>query len=155
MVWTPADADCLRGTQWSHHISVYMQNRRKTSPQAEYRLKQREQTEGAPSMAEKFPRLKALTVNLAYYDAEGVTKNGEMKCKLNVEQAKSVLWFTCRGVDCAGGDFNLSEAVAKSVAGRRKAAIGELRCQGQRKRADRELVPCQALLRYKLILDYD
>jgi hypothetical protein len=106
-------------------------------------------------MAEKFPRLKALKVNLMYFDAEGVTKNGEMKCTLNVGHAKSVLWFACLGGECVGGDFDLSEALAKAVGARRKIASGEMRCQGQRKRGDRERVPCQALLRYKLMLDYD
>ena len=49
----------------------------------------------------------------------------------------------------------LSEALAKAVAGRRKVATGELRCQGTRKVGSREVVPCQALLRYKLNLNYD
>ena len=106
-------------------------------------------------MAEKFPRLKSLTVNLAHYDTEGVTKTGEMKCKLNVGHAKSVLWYACPGGECVGGDFDLSEALAAAVASRRKIVTGEMRCQGKRKRGDRERVPCQALLRYKLTLDYD
>ena len=128
---------------------------RKSNPRAEYRLKQRERIEGSPCMAAKFPGLKALKVNLMYFDAEGVTKNGEMKCTLNVGHAKSVLCFACLGGECVGGDFDLSEALAKAVAGRRKLAVGEMRCQGQRKRGDHERVPCQALLRYKLTLDYD
>jgi hypothetical protein len=132
-----------------------MMHKRKINPRAEYRLKQRERIVASPSMVEKFPRLKDLTVNLAYFDAKGVTKNGEMKCKMNVHQAKSVLWFACLGGECVGGDFDLSEDLAKAVASRRKLANGEIRCQGQRKRGDRERVPCQALLRYQLILDYD
>jgi hypothetical protein len=128
---------------------------RKSNPRAEYRLKQRERIDSSPGMAEKFPRLKSLTVTLAYFDAEGVTKNGGMKCKMHVQQAKSALWFACPGGECFGGDFDLSEDLAKAVAGRRKMASGEMRCQGERKRADRERVPCQALLRYKMILDYD
>jgi hypothetical protein len=78
-----------------------------------------------------------------------------MKCKLHVEHARSALWFGCPGVECLGGDFDLSEALAEAVAGSRKVTSGELRCQGKRKRADREVVPCQTLLRYKLILSYD
>ncbi|HEY5910673.1 MAG TPA: hypothetical protein VJA21_08730 [Verrucomicrobiae bacterium] len=125
------------------------------NPRQEYRLKQREQIEASPLMMKKFPRLKALKVTLEYFDAAGTTKNGEMKCKLNVEHAKAALWFGCPGGECLGGDFDLSESLAKAVAGRRKVAVGELRCQGTRKRGDREQVPCQTLLRYKLNLDYD
>ena len=127
----------------------------KRNPRQEYRLKQRDQIEASPSMTEKFPRLKGLKVTLEYFDAAGSTKNGEMKCKLNVEHAKSALWFACPGVECTGGDFDLSEALVNAVAARRHVVTGELRCQGTRKRGDRERVPCQTLLRYKLNLNYD
>ena len=106
-------------------------------------------------MAKKFPGLKSLKVTLEYYDASGTTRQGAMKCKLNVEHAWSVLWFACPAVDCLGGDFDLSEALAHAVAGRRTVATGELQCQGARKRGDRERVLCQTLLRYKLNLSYD
>lgn len=127
----------------------------KRNPRQEYRLKQREQIEASPLMEKKFPRLKALRVTLEYFKAAGTTKNGEMKCKLNVEHARSALWFACPGVECMGGDFDLSEALAKAVAGRRKVVTGELRCPGTRKRGDRERVACETLLRYKLNLNYD
>jgi hypothetical protein len=127
----------------------------KRSLRQEYRLKQRDRIEASPVMAKKFPRLKTLKVTLEYFDATGTTKNGEMKCKLNVEHARSVLWFACPGVECTAGDFDLSEALAKAVAARRKEVSGELRCQGTRKRGDREREPCPTLLRYKLSLHYD
>ena len=127
----------------------------KRSPRQEYRLKQRERIEASPMMGDKFPRLKALRVTLEFFDAAGSTKQGEMKCKLNVEHARSVLWFACPGVECTEGDFDLSEAIANAVAGRRKVVNGEVRCQGTRKCGDRERVPCQTLLRYKLSLSYD
>ena len=127
----------------------------KRSPRQEYRSKQREWIEASPSMTNKFPRLKALRLLLEFFDAAGITKQGEMKCKLNVEHAKSALWFACPGVECACGDFDLSEAVAKAVATRSKVASGELRCQGTRKRGDRSPVACGTVLRYKLNLNYD
>src|SRR5215467_521852 len=117
----------------------------KRNPRQEYRLKQREQIEGSPFMAKRFPRLKSLKVTLEYYDATGTTKNGEMKCKLNVEHARSALWFACPGGDC-----DLSAVLAKAVAERRKVAMGEVQCQGTRKRGDHERIPCRTLLRYKL-----
>jgi hypothetical protein len=78
-----------------------------------------------------------------------------MKCKLNLEHAKSALWFGCPGVECLGGDFDLTEALAKAVAEQRKVASGELRCRGTRKRGDCEPVACGTLLRYKFNLNYD
>ncbi len=106
-------------------------------------------------IAAKFPHLKALRVTLEFFDAAGSTKQGQMKCKLNVDHAKSALWFACPGVECACGDFDLSGALAKAVAGRRKVATGELRCRGTRKRGDHDPVPCGTILRYKLNLNYD
>lgn len=118
-------------------------------------MKQRERIDASPVIAKKFPRLKALRVTLEFFDAEGSTKQGEMKCKLNMENARSVLWFACPGVECSCGDFDLSEALAKAVGARRKVATGELQCQGMRQRGDQAPVVCRTLLRYKLNLNYD
>ncbi len=128
---------------------------RKLNPRQEYRLNQRKRIEASPSMAKKFPRLKGLKVTLEFFDAAGGTKQGEMKCKLNVEHAKAELWFACPGVDCTFGDFDLSEALAEAVAARHKVASGELRCEGRRKHGGREPVVCGTVLRYKLTLNYD
>ena len=127
---------------------------RRTNPRAEYRLRQSQLVQESVSLAEKFPRLKGLTVNLAYFDSEGVNKNSEMKYKVNVNHAKSMFCFVCQSGECVGGDFDLSAALAKAVTGRRKLAVGELRCQGYRKKANLDKVPCQILLRYKLSLLY-
>jgi hypothetical protein len=121
----------------------------------EYRLNQRKRIDASPSLAEKYPRLKGLRAPLEFFNAGGSTKQGEMKCKLNVAHAKSALWFGCPGVECTCGDFDLSEALAEAVAGRRKVASGELRCEGKRKHGVREPVVCGTLLRYKLDLNYD
>jgi hypothetical protein len=125
------------------------------NPRQEYRLQQRAQIEAAPMMSEKFPGLKGLKVHLEFFDAAGTTRSGELKCKLNVEYAKSLLWYACPGPECFGGDFDLSKALAQAVEARRKVVLGELRCQGKRKRGDRELVPCNTMLRYKLTISYD
>src|SRR5690349_6939016 len=77
-------------------------------------------------------------VVLEFFVAAGSTKQGEMKCRLNVQQAKSALWFSCPGVECTCGDFDSSQALATGVAKRSKVVSGGLRCQGTRKRGDRE-----------------
>ena len=132
-----------------------MQMPRKSNAQWEYRLKQREQVNASPLIAHKFPGLKALKVNLQFFDSTGITKQGEMTCKLNMERAKSALWFACPGGECSCGDFDVSKALANAVAGRRKVATGDLRCAGMRKRSDREPAACGTLLRYTLNLNYD
>lgn len=128
---------------------------RRTNPRAEYRSLQSQRANESVSLAEKFPRLESLTVNLAYFDAEGLTKHSEMKYKVNVEHAKSVFWFVCPSAECVEGDFDLSDVLAQAVAERLKVASGEMRCQGWRRKAKLERAPCHILVRYKLTLDYD
>lgn len=127
---------------------------RKTNPRAEYRLREIQRVNDSASLAATFPNLKTLTVNLAYFDTDGLTKNGEMRYKVNVLHAKSVFSFVCPSGECMGGDFDLSGAVAQAVAGRRKIAEGEIRCHGWHARAKEDKVPCRKLLRYKLTLGY-
>jgi hypothetical protein len=117
---------------------------RRTNPRAEYRLRQSLKVQESVSLAEKFPRLKGLTVNLAYFDSEGVNKNSEMKYKVNVNHAKSMFCFVCQSGECVGGDFDLSDALAQAVTAKRKLAIGELRCQGYRKRRTLTVCPVRS-----------
>ncbi len=142
-------------TAWCEsEFMMYMHVPRRSLRQ-DYRIKQRERIDASPVLAEKFPQLKTVTVRLEFFDPAGSTKQGEMKCLLNVAHARSALWFGCPGVECTCGDFDLSEALVQAVAGQRKVATGELRCQGTRKRGDREPVVCGTMLRYKLNLNYD
>ena len=127
----------------------------KRSPRLEYRLKQRERIEASPLLAEKFPGLKALTVSLEFFDSAGRSKQGEMECRLNMERAKSAVWFDCPGAECVGGDFDLSEALREAVAAGHKVVTGERRCQGMRNRWKLEAVVCGTVLRYKVTLNYD
>jgi len=128
---------------------------RKSNPRVEYRLLQSQRAKDSVSLAERFPVLESLTVNLAYFDAEDLTKNSELKYKVNVQHAKSVFCFVCPSGECVGGDFDLSKVLADAVAGHSKLASGEMRCQGWHRKAKLERAPCQILLRYKLTLDYD
>ena len=128
---------------------------RKANPRAEYRLREIQRVNSSVSLAEKYPKLGTLTVNLFYFDGDGVTKTGEVRYKVNVQHAKSVFSFVCPNAECMGGDFDLSEAVAEAVAGRRKLAEGEIRCRGHRTGARKDKVPCRNLLRYKLTLGYN
>lgn len=126
----------------------------KANPRAEHRLREIQRVNSSVSLAEKFPKLESLTVTLVYFDTDGLTKTGEVRYKVNVRHAKSVFSFACPRVECVGGDFDLSEAVAQAVAVRRKTVEGEIRCGGYRTTPKGDKEPCQKLLRYKLILKY-
>jgi hypothetical protein len=126
----------------------------KRSPRAEYRLLERERVNNSVTLAQKFPSLKALTASLIYFDRNGQNKTGEMRYKVNVQHAKSVFSFSCPSQDCARGDFDLSETVAKAVGARRKVVEGEMRCRGTRTKANDEQVACHSLLHYKMTFGY-
>ncbi len=134
-----------------------MLTRRAPKPNArrEFRLKQRERIEASPIIATKFPQLKALGVVLEFYNPAGTTRNGGLKCTMNVDHARSALWFACPAAECTAGDFDLSGALVKAVAGRQKAVSGTASCHGTRTRGNDEKVPCLTLLRYRLKLKYD
>jgi hypothetical protein len=127
----------------------------KTNPRAEYRLLESQRIKDSSSLAEKFPKLKSLKVDLDYYDSSGITRNGGMKYKANLEHAKSVFCFNCVSGECVGGDYDLSEELSRAIAAKRKVVSGEIRCQGIRHYKERkERVPCQNILRYKFSLGY-
>jgi hypothetical protein len=107
------------------------------------------------SLAAAFPRLKSLTVDLAYFEADQLTKDGELRYKVNVQHAKSLFSFACPSGECIGGDFDLSMFVAEAVAARREIVEGQIQCQGTcTKPKQPGAVPCHKLLRYKLSLGY-
>jgi hypothetical protein len=126
----------------------------RTSPRSEYLQQEGLRVKESPSLAEKFPRLKSLTVDLGYYGEEGVACSSQIKYTVNLEHAKSVFRVGCHNQECVRGDFDLSEAIATAVAGKRTSIAGELCCQGWRNRAGIDTIPCRNLLRYKLTLSY-
>jgi hypothetical protein len=127
---------------------------RKLSPRAEYRLRQSEKVKDSVSLAEKFPKLKSLTVHLSYLHRDGSASNGGMKYKPNLSGAKSMLYFNCPNSECVGGDFDLSQPLAQAIGTKRKLATGEMRCAGWRQDALKQKIPCDSVLRYKLTFGY-
>ena len=97
-----------------------MTHPRKANPQAEYRLREIQRVNNSVSLAEKFPKLKSLTGDLACFDTDDLMKSGELRYSVNTGYAKPVSSFVCPSGECVGGDFDLSGTVAQSVTGRRK-----------------------------------
>jgi hypothetical protein len=126
----------------------------RTSPRNEYLLQEKQRTLESPSLAQKFHKLKSLTVDLSYYDPEGVIRNSQIKYTVNLDHAKTVLRFACQNHECVRGDFDLSDVLANAVAAHRTTESGEMCCEGWRSRATIDTVPCRNLLRYKLTLGY-
>ncbi len=121
---------------------------------AEYRQQEAKRVKESVSLSAKFQTLKSLTVELEYYDPEGVNKSSEIKYTVNVANAKSVFRFNCPNHECVRGDFDLTKELAAAVAARRTKVTGEMTCQGWRSRTTIDKVRCQNILRYKFSLTY-
>lgn len=126
----------------------------KFTPRADYRLQESLRTKESPSLAEKFPQLKSLTVELAYFSAEGVNKNSQISYSVNPAHAKSVFRFDCYNHECIRGDFDLSAVLAEAVAGHRGNVTGEMSCTGWLSKTTIDRIRCGNILRYQLSLEY-
>lgn len=126
----------------------------KTSPRAEYRQQEGLRINASPSLAEKFHELKALTVDLEYYDSGGIHRTSEIKYTVNLANAKSAFSFICPNNECIEGDFDLSQELASAVAARLSVVTGEACCKGWCSKTTIGTMQCGNILRYKLSLGY-
>lgn len=128
--------------------------RLREGPRFEYREQESQRVKGSPSLSDKFPQLKALTVNLDYYNSAGVTKNSQIKYSPNLVNARSIFRIDCPNAGCIGGDFDLTEEIVKAVAEHRTSVTAEMSCQGWQSKTTIDTVHCHNILRYKLSLAY-
>jgi hypothetical protein len=131
-----------------------MKHNGKTSARQQYRLERDQRVKESPPLSEKYRDLKSLKVRLAYCGPEGNPRGTEIKYDVNLEVARSVFSFDCPNVECIGGDFDLSDELARAIRTRRKLAEGEMCCHGWYRRATSEKTDCRKLLRYTLALEY-
>ena len=61
----------------------------RVGPRFEHREKAGRRVQAAPCLSARFRHLKSLTVGLAYYDHDGVTKNSQVKYTVNLDHAKT------------------------------------------------------------------
>jgi hypothetical protein len=128
--------------------------RMKEGPRFTYRQKENQRIKNSPRLTDKFQQLKSLVLELSYYDSTRATKNAQVKYEPNLENAKSVFRIDCPNQGCIGGDFDLSEEIARAIAQHRTTVSGELTCQGWLSKTTINTVPCHNVLRYKLSLSY-
>ncbi len=128
--------------------------RLREGPRFEYREQEKHRVEDSPSLTDKFPHLKSLTLDLGYYDSAGVTKNSQIKYVPNLDNAKSVFRIDCPNNGCIGGDFDLTEELAKAVGEHRTTVTAEKCCQGWQSKTTIDTIHCHNILRYKLSLAY-
>ena len=124
------------------------------TPRADYRQQENQRTQASATLSEKFPELKSLTVDFGYLSSERIRRNSQIKYTVNPGHAKSVFRLDCPNSECVGGDFDLSEALAKAVAARQATVMGELCCQGWLSKTTIDHTHCHNIIRYTLSLEY-
>ena len=123
-------------------------------PRFEYREQESQRVKESPTLADKFPQLKALIVDLGYYNSTGTSKNSQIKFTPNLQNSKSVVRIDCPNNGCIRGDFDLTEPLAEAVAQHRKTITAEVCCQGWQSKTTIDTVRCHNILRYTLSLKY-
>jgi len=123
-------------------------------PRFEYREQEGQRVKESPSLSNRFPQLKALAVDIGFYNSAGVTKNSQIKYTPNLDNAKSVFRINCPNNGCIGGDFDLTEQLVKAVGEQRTTVTAEMSCQGWQSKTTIDTVHCHNILRYTLSLAY-
>ena len=126
----------------------------KIDPRNEYQQQEKLRISASPSLADRYEGLKALEVALEYFDPGAQRRMGNIKYTVNLANAKSAFSFHCPNSECVGGDFDLSQEVAKAVANQEEEASGEMCCQGWQNKNTIESLRCNHVLRYTLTMTY-
>ena len=135
-------------------FEIMTTNTPRTSPRNEYLLQESRRVEASRTLAAEFPALASMTVDLGFYDSEGISCRSQIKYKVNLQQARSVLRFGCENPECIGGGFDLSGAVAEAVTNRETTVSGEMSCHGWRSHTTINRVQCGKRLRFSITLTY-
>ena len=128
--------------------------RQRTGLRFEHRTKEGQRVQAAPSLTDKYRKLKSLTVGLEYFDHDGAARNSQVKYTVNLDNAKSVFRFNCPNSECIRGDFDMTEELAKAVTRRQTRATGQISCQGWHDKTTINTERCHNVLRYTLSLGY-
>jgi hypothetical protein len=131
-----------------------MYPRSKTGLRFEYRTRESQRVNDSLNLADQFPQLKSLAVDIGHFSPKGVTRNSQIKFVPNLDHAKSVFRIDCPNQGCIGGDFDLTESLAHAIAGHRSTVSAELCCQGWLSKTTVDSVHCHNILRYTFKLGY-
>jgi hypothetical protein len=131
-----------------------MTHQQKLSPRAEYRQQENQRTLNSARLADQFPQLKFLMVDLSCFNPEGLSKSSEIRYTVNLTHARSVFRIDCPNNECVHGDFDLTEELAEGVTARRTSVIGEKCCQGWMSKTTIGTHRCSHILRYNFSLGY-
>jgi hypothetical protein len=111
-----------------------------------------ERVEKSASLALTYPQLKALKMNLLYFDREMASRGQSIVYRANLKTAKSILHFNCPSSLCQGGGFDLSKVLRSAITDLRKSIAGVVQCRGFRDEETGNTAPCKSTLHFKMTI---
>jgi hypothetical protein len=131
-----------------------MTMQRTKSARTIYREEQGQRVKGSATLATKFKQLKSLTADLTFLDVHSPAISRNLKCSVNLDNAKSVFRYSCPNDECVQGDFDLTDIIAQAVTKGQTAVTGEIPCPGWLSKTTIGSAHCNNRLHYNLKLTY-
>lgn len=104
----------------------------------------------APVLAEKYPGIREVGVEMRFTDPEGrLTPSPQRRTYL--ADMRAYFDFLCPLKDCEDGGFALNTAIQQSLSKSGAGRTGKLSCQGRRSRGSEKGRACELELEYKVV----
>jgi len=105
--------------------------------------------QAAPSVAELFPALEELAVELRFVDPDGKVRPSPFT-RIFVPDMQAFFEFQCPLRECSGGGFDLSQEIPRALGKGTSADHAVIRCKGRRDRPSSDEKHCLLELKFEL-----
>ena len=107
-----------------------------------------------PRMAERFPNVRHLAVNLVISPPHHETEP-TMNGRSFGPQALAFFEFRCKNVECVGGGFDIADSIEKAVSQHDTEATGRRVCRGHQGKTRTQNLRCHYELNFRINVAYD
>lgn len=138
----------IRASQNTQEISVMAQKPHFVDVRER---EQRQRTyQAVPTVAEQFPTLDELAVEMRFLDPEGKVHPSPSR-RLFAPSMQAFFDFQCPMRECSGGGYNMTTIVPRALTGKNPVTTGKMQCKGQRQRVGTGNSPCLLELTYEVV----
>lgn len=107
-----------------------------------------------PRMAERFPDVRHMAVNLVISPPHNETEP-TMNGRSFGPQALAFFEFRCKNVECVDGGFDVTDSIDKAVAHHDTEATGRRVCRGWQGKTRTQNLRCHYELNFRINISYD
>jgi hypothetical protein len=109
---------------------------------------------GVPRMAERFPSVRHMAVNLVISPPHNETEP-TMNGRSFGPQALAFFEFRCKNVECRDGGFDITDSIEKAVTNGDSDATGRRVCRGYQGKTRTQHLRCHYELNFRINIAYD